>query len=257
MADIKVSVGNKISLRRIQAKDEADRNVDLISKVLEYDGNTNMKIAMPMAKYKNVFLEPDEVCDLYFYSKGGMYGARCSVKDRYYEKNVAICSVVLLTKPEKSQRRQFYRISCMMEVQVHALSREEERTINEININDRAGMIQLQECSDMLAESVPYWDTVMLSDLSGGGIRYFSENERKTDSIELLAMQLKDDMNVREYHVLEKIISCDKNITNGEIRYEIRAQFIKLNERDREQIVRFVFDADRKERQRKSGLDLQ
>jgi c-di-GMP-binding flagellar brake protein YcgR len=215
-----------------------------------------MKIAMPMVKYKNIYLEPDEECTLFFYSKDSIFGAKGVVTDRNYEGNIAICGVKLSTKPEKMQRRQFYRINCSLGVQAHLLSEEEEKVISEINVGSRIGVERLNEYLDMLAETVPDWEEDDVIDLSGGGIRFLSDDQKDKDKMYLMAMQLKDDVTVKEYHILLKIVASEKRIINGIIRYENRAEYVKLKEKDREQIVKFVFEIDRRIRQHKSGTDL-
>ncbi len=256
MAGNKVEVGNRVTVERINKTDFPEVKDELVSKVLEYDGDRKMKIAMPMVKYKNIYLEPDEECTLFFYSKDSIFGAKGVVTDRNYEGNIAICGVKLSTKPEKMQRRQFYRINCSLGVQTHLLSEEEEKVISEINVGSRIGVERLNEYLDMLAETVPDWEEDDVIDLSGGGIRFLSDDQKDKDKMYLMAMQLKDDVTVKEYHILLKIVASEKRIINGIIRYENRAKYVKLKEKDREQIVKFVFEIDRRIRQHKSGTDL-
>lgn len=256
MAEKKIKAGDNISMSRPGAATEEARKLELASKVLEFDGDRTMKIAMPMAKLTYIALEPGEIVLMYFFSSGVMFFAEGRVVDRAHEDKMPVATVTLITEPELMQRRQFYRIECIIDAQTHELTEDELKVIEELDSKERESIGHLSKYLDSLVEDVPKWEEGVIVDISGGGIRYHSEEERNKGDRELLAMKLKSEGNIKEYHLLLSIVSSERKTVNRKVFYENRAKFISINDKDREAIVRFVFEEDRKKRSKAAERNL-
>jgi c-di-GMP-binding flagellar brake protein YcgR len=64
--------------------------------------------------------------------------------------------------------------------------------------------------------------------------------------------QLVVDGYLKEYNLIGKVLySQELDARNGE--YEHRLEYINVNKTDREEIIRFIFEEERKSRKRETG----
>ena len=246
-----IKVGDKVDVIRLVNKHKADGDyVVLTSKVLDYDGKKELKLAMPTDKFNTVPLEVGEKNTLYFYTSSGILSATCKVRERFRENGIAMLVADMMTSPEKLQRRQFFRVGCVIDMQAHLLSDTEIQAIDSLDETDREELKKLDNVIEDMAEQDPGWEMGTIVDISGGGVRFVSRVEREKGDIALLAMKLKGSSNVNEYQLLMQIVDSTKKEGPEGAMYEHRAKFVKIKGSDREAIVRFVFEEDRKSRQR-------
>ena len=88
----------------------------------------------------------------------------------------------------------------------------------------------------------------VIMDISGGGIKFSSDVKNESGSYIISVISL----NGERMMIVCKIIACEKSQKVSD-KYINRAKFIFKNISDREKIVRFVFDEERKARQREVG----
>ena len=92
-------------------------------------------------------------------------------------------------------------------------------------------------------------------DISGGGARFVTDIQNQTDSYVMIEVQLRSEDYAKTYlipaHILSSVVSKqDKE------RFENRAEFVIKDRLVREEIIRYIFDEERKirnkERERSS-----
>ena len=83
---------------------------------------------MPIEKTKLILLPVDEEFDVYFYTKSGLYQCFAIVKDRYKKENIYILVLELVSNLRKYQRRQYFRLSCALDISTRKLEEEELET---------------------------------------------------------------------------------------------------------------------------------
>ena len=86
-------------------------------------------------------------------------------------------------------------------------------------------------------------------DLSGGGVKYLSDKERPKNELVILAINLNVGDEIKEYFFLMNIISAFRKSVES-TKFEIRTKFLGLRESARDAIVRFVFEEERRNRQK-------
>lgn len=116
-----IAIGDRIELQSIerglggQAETELKTYRSTVHDILSED---TMEIIMPMEHTKLVLLAVDSEYDLIIYGANGLYQCYARIADRYKSNNVYILVVELTTNLRKYQRREFYRFSCALEVQI-------------------------------------------------------------------------------------------------------------------------------------------
>lgn len=212
------------------------------SKVFDFTSERTIEIAMPLEGGRMVVFQKNLSCFLVFYTKSGLYSGVCSVKDRYKRDNIYILEMEFDKLPTKFQRREFFRIPCMIDMKYIDIFPEV------------AGLETTQELIDAVHTSEFIWidSNAVILDISGGGIRFLTDHMLERDSCIYAEIHLKNDRIDQYFHLACKII---ESVGHDQIagKFLTRAKFVFKDLKDREAIVRFVFEEERRIRKRENG----
>lgn len=233
--------GDRIELQMVERhkKDEESSRV-FVSEIHEILSEDQMEIVMPMEKTKLILLPVDVEYDLTIYAQHGLFQCFARVIDRYKSNNVYILVVELTTNLRKHQRREYYRYSCALDMG----SRELEE--NEIKA------VELKE-PFLLTPGLPIKRSVIV-DISGGGLRFVSEQKYEPDSLIYCSYSLLQNGEKKLYEVVGKVLTVTE-LSNRRGSYEHRVQYVDLDKEVREEIIRFIFEEERKNRKKERYND--
>ena len=215
----------------------------LVSQLEEIDDDGELVIQMPMYKGKIVLLSLGSRYELMFYSKRGLYRAVCQVTDRYKEENFFMVKVVLKSSLKKFQRREYFRLECIIGMDAYEISREDAMQLTGAQL-----LARVEEPEIAQTES-----KAVIVDISGGGIRFISDRKHEENDCLAVHMTLSNENMEQDMWVVVSIVSCRKASPNME-RYETRAEYIHIGSRLREVIIKYIFDEDRKIRKKDMGV---
>ena len=89
-------------------------------------------------------------------------------------------------------------------------------------------------------------------DISGGGARFVSEEKFEANQFVLMELELISDKMDKQYHIKGRIVGW-KKLEYREPRYETRIEFIMEDNKVREDIIRYIFEEERKKRRNEKG----
>ena len=247
-----IGIGDKIDVLKWEnAVNKDGELMALTSRILDFVDERNIKILMPMDKGRIVPLGAGETYSMYFYTKNGTYMSKATVKDRFSDEGMGILVVELVSSLEKLQRRRFFRVECVLDVQSHVLSDKEREMLEEAE-RDLSSMAKMEYLINNMGRHDEDWETGMITDISGGGICYLTKVEKNKGDIILLSMDLINGKDSQNHKILARNLSSNA-VEKKPGFFENRAQFIRLSSIEREEIIRFVFEEDRKKRKRERG----
>lgn len=196
------------------------------SKVLDFMDDDTVKIATPFEHGLIVPLEIGEKFEFIFYTERGLYHCRGEIIDRYKEGRLSILVVRFLTDLEKFQRRQYFRLEYEMEILYRVITQEEAQE---------------------------QWNTATIIDISGGGCRFYSqiEHEVKQSCVVLFRYTYKGKMINAQYNVT---IVSSSPIEKRKGYFEYRVEFNDISVVERETLIKFIFEEERKIRRHERGL---
>lgn len=201
------------------------------SKVLDVLSEDKIEVLMPMEKSKVVTLPVDGEYDLYFFTEMGLYQCYARISDRYKDNNVFVMVMDLTSNLRKYQRREYYRLSCALEMGSRPLQAEEARLAE-------AG------ARDKRVRDLPLKNSVIV-DISGGGLRFVADYAYEADSMILCKYRLLIDKEEKEYNLAGKVLAV-KEVENRPGSYEHRVQYINVGMEEREEIIKYIFDEERR-----------
>lgn len=207
------------------------------TKVFDILSNDKMEIVMPMDKIKLILLPVDAEYDIHFYTKSGLFQCFARVIDRYKSNNVYILALELTSNLRKHQRREYYRFSCALEMNARNLKEEE--------------VIAIDKNAVQLVPGLPLKRSVIV-DISGGGLRFVSTQRYEVDSLIYCNYQLLVNGKTKEYNLVGKILKL-RELDNRPGEYEHRIQYVNIDMDVREEIIKYIFEEERKYRRREKG----
>ncbi len=233
--------GNKVEIQAVERTkyiDNSETKKVYQTKVYDILSDDRLEIYMPMDKTKLILLPVNAEYDLYFYTQAGLYQCFATVIDRYKTDNQFILLLELTSNLRKFQRREYYRLSCALEMNSRPLEKEEIDAVEQNN--------------SYIVPGLPLKRSVIV-DISGGGIRFVGSYAYEPDSLVCCKYNLVIDGNAKEYTLIAKILMVRK-LEDRDSLYEHRAQYINIDTIEREEIIRFIFEEERKNRKREKGL---
>ena len=211
------------------------------SRVYDIVSEDEIQVNMPFIDGHIVLLEIGDDYDLCFYSGNGLYQCYARVTDRYKANNVYVLCLELTSPLRKFQRREYYRLNCILNMKCREVG-DKEYDDMKMKQND-VSFIN----TDLILE-----DGVIV-DISGGGAKFISDRKFDRDTKILFMFNLNIGGRLTEYEVIGRIIlSEEMEGRPGEYRNHV--QFVNIKDRDREGIIRYIFEEERKIRRKESGI---
>ena len=90
-------------------------------------------------------------------------------------------------------------------------------------------------------------------DLSGGGMKFRSEVQLKPRDQILIMLRLINARMDKQYQIVGEVIACTEVRTEKIRLYESRVQFSIKDNKIREEIIRYIFEEERRNRQKVNG----
>ena len=85
----------------------------------------------------------------------------------------------------------------------------------------------------------------ILVDISGGGLRFVATAKYDKGSLVLCKFKLWQKNGVKEYEILGRVLDV-KKVEKRAGAYEHRIQYVNIPKEVREEIIRYIFDQERK-----------
>lgn len=245
IADV-IRPGDKIDMSFEQEASRAHETHELPrifkSQVLDIKENGNIEISMPSEAGKLILLPLGVRYEMVFFCKSGLYRAVGQVKERYKQDNVYMLEMEFRSQIEKHQRREFFRYPFLLNISYYTITKEEAEM--------ESGEVIFMHLQDGAESHVGRENEGQVVDISGGGIRFIVENKLELDQNILFEIHLKNEVIDKYYYIVGVVISCvvTEHLHDG--RFEARARFLIQNDAIREEIIRFIFEEERRMRNR-------
>lgn len=233
-----VTPGDKIEMQSVdRGADEQQEKIQKMyySSVNDILSEDTMEILMPMEQTKLILLPVYSEYNLVIYGAGGMLQCFARIIDRYKSSNMYILVVELTSNLRKYQRREYYRFSCVLEMCARNLEEEEIQQLE-------------SQTPYALQPGLPLKRSLIV-DISGGGLRFISSQRYEPDSLLYCSYNLLTEGTQKKYEVIGKVLAV-KELGNKPGNYEHRVQYYNLDMETREEIIKFIFEEERKERKK-------
>lgn len=235
-----ISPGDKLELKStvsVVLPDGTEGVKTYRTSVYDILDNGRLELVMPMEQTKLVLLPIGGEYDVCFFSHGGMYRADVRIIDRQKENGIYIVVVEMISNLHKFQRREYYRFNCVVDMAAREITKQELNAFSK-------GVTELISESDMVRG--------VIVDISGGGTRFVSRQKFNEDSIILMRFDLMIMDSERSFLLAARVVYSGE-IENRTNEYENRVKFEFIDTATREEIIKYIFDEERKNRKNGKG----
>lgn len=238
--------GDKIDIKIIRQINLEEKGGDpaLIyqSSVCDHSFDKDFEISMPTNGGRMILFHEGERCRFVFYTKNGLFSCEGEVQKRYRDGNLHLLSVHMDTEPVKFQRREFFRVEYIAPVEYYKITDE----VAACETTEELYQYVMQEEQQDVRRSG------IIQDISGGGVRFISDEKFETGNCILLVIHLSNMRINKTFFLVSSIVESKEHPVQEE-KYVHRAKFLFKNLKDRDRIVRFVFEEERKIRKKEMG----
>lgn len=243
-----LKLGDKIDVTHLDKSGRTAYNArTYVSQLIDFVNSNVIHIATPIVSSTPIILNVGESYQLCFYTSKGLFQCNCVILKNQREGNIIIAVVRITTNLEKYQRRQYFRLECIHDITYRVITREEEILENKLKNNECTSEEEIKECKKRLLVIKEIWLPAAMKDLSGGGTRFSSAAVHEQGDRLQIKFDLTLGSGIKKMLLGAEIVSVDR-VMNRVGLYEYRVEFNDIMNRDREDIIRYIFEQERKRR---------
>lgn len=214
-----VELGDKIELNRLATE---NGEVESYSSKVQELTDTTITILAPMDNGRIIPLELNSRFMVAIYNSKGLYKSEVVVSSRRKEEKLYLIVLTIVSRLQKYQRRQYYRMDCLMTFQY------KDDTSNQ-------------------------WNEGLVLDISGGGLRFTSNEKLIQDKGVICHMNFESNPDTQDLYITGQVVASDA-IELDSRTYETRLQFDIISDEDREKVIKYIFDEERRRRKKEKGM---
>lgn len=233
-----IKSGDKINIKYLHQ----DNEKIYMSGVFDIISENEIEITVPTLEGKMVLFHNGVKLEFFFHTTKGMFSCEAVVMDRYKKDDFFLLSVKIISPLKKSQRRESYRFECLLDFTYYKIPKE------------AAKLKTTKDVFDAIAESVSDKQKKMAQtkEISGDGCKFLSAEPLEIGSNILMEIHLVNAKVDHMFYLVLEIIMCEE-AKELEDRWIIHGKFDIKDKKDRDLIVRYVFEEDRMLRKKEIG----
>lgn len=238
MEDI-ISIGNKIDMEILedgQPVENKERRRVLSCRVMDLPGGEIVRISMPFHEGRLVPLAVGDQYLMNIFAEKGIHASRFTVVNRMKEGNLFLADMEMQEPLKKVQRREYFRHECRLPADYRIVTAEE-----------------VQSWEFQKGEELE-WKRGVIMDISGGGVRMISEYKEKANEYVQLRFVIQPDEEQQRILQYGKLIASIQK-ENSTTLYEQRIEFEGIGDKERELLIRYIFNEERKKISKEKGTN--
>ncbi|MDR3208176.1 MAG: PilZ domain-containing protein [Oscillospiraceae bacterium] len=217
-----------------------------VSDVQEITPRGRLVVSMPMYRSMIVPLQEGEMIQLSYYRTGGMFSFTAQITQRYRDGALDLMELEFNSPISKYQRRDYVRLDTVIPVSVRLIALPERLEVGSPEetlrmLCDRRYVGAPRPLIE--GEAVYPCYTV---DLSGGGVRFASNEKFNADALVECTLRLEESSEVT---VDGQVVRVDEQISRAPA-YRVSAKFVGIDERTRRKIIKYIYEQEVRQRQR-------
>ena len=247
MAKFVIEDGNKILMQLVKRANAVSGKLDVTfysSQLVEVINQYEMIITVPIFQGHLIPLSSGDIYLMQFYTSSGFYQAKCVIVSVSKDKNVAVANIKIITALEKYQRRQYFRMNCLIPVSYAKL------TERQLELYSAIKMSKNEERKKQLMETIKntgldFRSGTML-DISGGGLRFNSFEKFEKDDVFIVIPDIPKITDTIPFFLSQIVLVRQVGFDNTQ--YENKMKFIDITNEEREKVITYIFAEERSKR---------
>ncbi len=228
--------GTKVDIKKEVGRGSEAQSMSYTSTVFDVTDADEIVINMPSSGGKMVVLSPGITYEFAFTMSNGIFTAKGTVVRRSKQGIFYLLVIKLIGQLTKLQRREYYRMECMMPIIYQSLQAESANEAKLIEVREAMAKEDSQRVRGM--------GTIL--DISGGGIRFQCTDDLDGITHLLFNFQIIVNEKKQQVEIIGKLLHSEYK--EQAQRYEHRTEFIYKDGVSRDVIIKYIFDEERRVR---------
>lgn len=178
-------------------------------------------IAAPIYQGELYKIRLGAIIDIYYINKRSLYKFKSTLIERDIREGLSLLKLKAISDIEKIQRRQYYRLECILPIKYCVYNDQSDTQKGHENI---------------------YQDS-FTKDLGGGGLNVLFVDEVQLNTIVEFKLELNEKSSI---NFIGKVIRAADNGKQNKYKYEVGIVFKKIDNKARESIISFILQEQRK-----------
>jgi len=216
METANLNLGDKIKLQLYDNDDGTQSSQELASQYESLLPDGSMEILAPIKEGRVLPVHRGVEMDVMFAQNGNIYTFKAETVDRRVTGNLYLLRIKPKTKIVRLQRRLYFRLECVLDVKNRFFENMDEKDL------------------------IEYKDAIT-KNISGGGLCLLTDVEPKSGWFFDGIIDIGG-----EVHFKGKVVRVNELDNPGKYRFEVGIEFVDITEQEREKVISFIFDTQRK-----------
>ncbi|MDF2485063.1 MAG: hypothetical protein K0R46_1231 [Herbinix sp.] len=241
-----LSIGDKVDIRSIGRSGKPVQGArTFVSQLVDFVDADVINITAPIVFGRTIPLPAGDNFNLCFYTEKGLYQCNSMVLSNHRDNKTIITVVRITSNLEKYQRRQYYRLECIHDIDYRPITIDEQILEKKLSTEDFSNPEDQAEARRKLALFDKEWISASVTDLSGGGARFNSEILHNSGDKLRIKLDFITGSEVKRLVLIANVITSNRILTRSGS-YEHRVEFIDIMQKDREALIKYIFEQERR-----------
>lgn len=217
-----LQIGEKIEVRYYEGAIDSEKR-SCYSMIQDMISQDELVITIPMVKGNQIILPLGQEVEIVFFRDEGQYIFKAKIEKRFKKENVDLLKLNRISSIKRIQRRNYYRLNITLPISIKLLTDKDKQSQN-----------------------FKEWLKTYTMDISGGGVRILLDRNIEKGSLLECKLKINDEDLLLKGEVVRSQLIQQYPIT----KYEIGISFVDITEYQRDQIIGFIFEEQRKLRRK-------
>lgn len=252
--------GDKFDIEILKKIEKNAKKTTYSSQIYDIIDKDKIVAMLPIYRGLIVPLPINAKYELVIYANTALYKCNAILKERYKEDNMHVMILEICSELKKYQRREYYRLTYSLDLTYYVLGDDLDIALDKMD--EILGILPVEELQDTDETEVTVDKHIVSEvkssenhgsvqgitiDISGGGMRFVSKKRTDIGQYILLEFAVMVDDKKVEYSQLSKVIYTREVPTKANT-YEHRVQFERITIPERELLIKFIFEQERRYR---------
>ena len=245
-----LKIGDKVDLTKATSPENSEGAKKYFSQILDLIDDDKAVMAMPMENGRVIPLTVGERYCAFFYTTGGIFTCKCEIVERYKDDGFFVMLVRFLSQFEKYQRRQYFRLDILRDIEFRFSPLQEDIISKKIEEDKFDSDITKQKFINTLNAIRNNWQMAVATDISGGGMKFNSNADNDDEKKVVVRINFNVGNKEYEYEILSDIVA-KSDIRNKPGFTEYRIKYDDISKEERENLIKYIFEEERRRRKDK------
>lgn len=255
--------GDKFDIEILKKIEKNAKKTTYSSQICDIIDRDKIVAMLPIHRGIVVPLPVNVKYELVIYANAALYKCNAILRERYKEDNMHIMVLEICSELKKYQRREYFRLIYSLDLTYYVLGDDLDQAMD--RMDELLGILPDKEAENGdadVAEDIKNNQRIIFDeknnenrgsiqgitiDISGGGMRFVSKKRTEAGQYMLLEFAVTVDGRKIPYSQLARVIYT-KDVPTKANTYEHRVQFERITIPERELLIKFIFEQERRYR---------